>query len=107
MNQSRRRFASALLLAASAVAIPTLSSTAHAASPLDTGCPASYEALSVAWLATQGPYMLPAQYDAAGNGDGIVCGKRVSDAATAALCGVPCAVPVYYLFTDNTRTSLH
>jgi hypothetical protein len=93
----------ALLLAAPFAVLASATSLANAETPPQTGCPAGYLTLSVAWLATQGPYQAPSKIDAAGNQDGFVCGHPLTPADTAHICS-PCAVPVVYLFRDNDLT---
>ncbi len=83
-----------LLPAAPALAVDT---------PPATGCPASNEVLVVAELTALG-YRVPAQVDAAGNNNGLVCGKPLSDAAARQHCGGVCPVPVIYLFRDDDVT---
>jgi hypothetical protein len=70
-----------------------------AANPTQTSCPSGYQVLSVADLTAQG-YHVPAQADDpanGGNGDGLVCGLPLPDAA----CGPDCPVPIFYNFLDN------
>lgn len=97
--------AATLVLAASAstAGLGAVSVTAIAETPSSTGCPTAYAPLSVEWLESQGPYLLPRQLDEAGNQDGVVCGKRLEDHAAANFCGGTCSVPIYE-FSDNTRT---
>ena len=70
-----------------------------ARTPVETGCPAGYERLSVAALVSLG-YRLPISLDAAGNNDGWVCGHAFADAAAAQLCP-DCPVDILYLFEEN------
>jgi hypothetical protein len=72
-----------------------------AQTPVATGCSAGFARLSLDWLASQGPYHVPAQLDAAGNQDGYICARALPDAARDALCGPSCPVPVLYEFTDD------
>jgi len=92
--------AGALALSATLIA----AGSASAATPPETGCPAGYSLLSLEWLAEQGAYMLPFQLDAAGNNDGLVCGKPLNPVVQNNICGNQCPVPVIYNFYDNTRT---
>jgi hypothetical protein len=90
-----------LLSAPFALLLSTASSVAD--TPKETGCPAGYQTLSVAWLASQGPYQAPGLVDGAGNQDGVVCGHALTPADAAHICD-PCAVPIVYLFRDNDLT---
>jgi hypothetical protein len=80
--------------------LATVTAAPVAANPTETGCPSAYQVLSVADLIAQG-YHLPAQLDNpanGGNGDGLVCGLPLPDAA----CGSsPCPIPILYNFLDN------
>jgi hypothetical protein len=69
--------------------------------PVTTGCPTGTPPLSLAFLASQGPYQLPFRLDAAGNNNGIVCAHAVPEALRLAQCGPDCPVPVLYLFRDD------
>jgi hypothetical protein len=98
------------LTAASAlIATGLFSSTAAAdaavTTPLDTGCPAGWQSLSLSELAKKG-YIFPDDLDA--NGDGYICGKPVAPAVQEMICetfpeGV-CPVPVIYYIRDNNVT---
>jgi hypothetical protein len=69
--------------------------------PVENGCPASTQLYSVAWLATQGPYRLPAALDDpanGGNGDGYVCAFPLPEAVSTAK-GAP--VQLYQFFENN------
>ena len=115
LRRLARRRTAALGTAAVAVLAPlaVLWSGAPAGAvdtPPQTGCPAGYQTLSVSWLESQGPYMLPAILDDPANGgndDGYVCGLPLPDAAAVQLCGGPCGVPVLYQFRDNNLTPRH
>jgi hypothetical protein len=108
-----KRLASTLTLAAAlavaAVAVPAATASADVSqTPVATGCPTGSPPLSLAFLASQGPYQLPFRLDAGGNKNGFVCGLAVPEAARLALCGPDCPVPVLYLFTeDDNPAHLH
>jgi hypothetical protein len=94
-------------LAASAVlltAVPALAVD----TPLETGCPAGYERMTVAELEATGHIPAPARVDAAGNANGSVCARPFADAANEQLCrlapGGPCAVEQIYLYLDDNLT---
>jgi hypothetical protein len=107
MRAHRTAVAIATTCLAVAGTVAVTAPNASAATPRATGCPTSYETLSVAWLASQGPYQLPFVLDAAGNGDGSVCGKALGDLVTQKTCGSPCHVPMIYTFIDNDLTPAH
>ena len=101
-----KRLASTLTLATAlvvaAVLIPVGSASADVKqTPVTTGCPTGIPPISLRFLASQGPYQLPFRLDAAGNNDGVVCGRPVPEAARLAQCGADCPVPVLYLFREN------
>jgi hypothetical protein len=73
-----------------AAAVPT---------PVETGCAAGFEQLSVQTLTALG-YRLPSELDAAGNQDGWVCGHAFVEAAKDQLCP-DCPREILYLFGDN------
>ncbi|MGH2971840.1 MAG: hypothetical protein ACRDNM_09855 [Gaiellaceae bacterium] len=77
--------------------------------PVQNGCLPGYHLMSVADLSAAG-YGVPALLDNpanGGNGNGIVCGKRISEAAAEQLCGgehgpdATCPVPIVYDFADD------
>ena len=84
-----------LLLAAPAAAL--------AANPVDDGCPASTDLISVEYLESVGPYGLPRQLDEGGNGDGWVCAFPLPDAMAAAM-GAPFTI---YQFFENNLPAAH
>ncbi len=96
-----------VLRAAAIAGVATLALTAPALAadtPPQTGCPASNQVLSVAELTAQG-YRVPAQVDAAGNGNGLVCGKPLSAAAQEQFCRLNGGCPVIiYQFRDDDLT---
>lgn len=84
--------ASLMLVAPAAVA---------AATPVQNGCPASAELVSVASLEAAGPYLLPGRIDDpanGGNGDGWVCAFALPDA----LIG-PDGYTLYQFFENNLK----
>lgn len=92
-------------LAATASLLPTAPALA-VDTPPETGCPASNEVLVVADLTALG-YRAPAQVDAAGNNNGLVCGKPLSPAAQEQFCKKivgGCTVPIIYQFRDDDIT---
>jgi hypothetical protein len=66
--------------------------------PLTNGCPAGFEALALTDLAPWG-YRVPFAIDAAGNGDGIVCGKPLEPQEQEAR--FPGLDKPIFLFSDN------
>jgi hypothetical protein len=86
------------------VAAAVITGTASAdvsQTPIDTGCPAGFEHLSVASFEAAGPYTLPRQLDVAENDNGFGCGLAVPEAVRLAFCGPACPVPVLYLLADD------
>jgi hypothetical protein len=104
---ARTLIACCALTAGAGSALPAGPATA---APPATGCPSAYQMLSVQALSSQG-YRAPAQVDSptsgvrsfgrAGNGDGLVCGLPLPDAACVAHAQGPCPVPVFYQFIDD------
>ena len=71
--------------------------------PLETGCPTSFQVLRVDVLAPMG-YMVPTFVDEViGNNNGLVCGKPVSDRVQEKFCESigGCTVPTIYQFRDD------
>jgi hypothetical protein len=92
----------ALTIVATA-AIPTGTASADVSqTPVTTGCPTGQPLTNIQELeAAQGhPYMLAEILDQAGNQDGFICAKQISDGHTTAVCGPDCPV-VLFLFRDN------
>ena len=105
-----KRLASTLTLAAAlavaAISVPAATASADVSqTPVATGCPTGTPPLSLAFLASQGPYQLPFRLDAAGNNNGIICAHAVPEAARLAHCGPDCPVPVLYLFRDDDSSA--
>jgi hypothetical protein len=67
--------------------IPGTALAAPQNGPTQTGCPAGYSHLRVAYLESQGPYMAPRAIDEAGNNNGFVCGRPLPPAAAEQACG--------------------
>lgn len=100
------RSAAVAALAVSSIAALSggVASAATPAAPINQGCPPAFQVLTLEFLASQGPYQQPFTLDAAGNNDGLICGKALNDSAFEAVCGATCPVPVLYTFIDNTLT---
>lgn len=96
----------AAVLALGAAGVTAGGPAAASPTPALTGCPTDggFLLLSLAFLASQGPYQQPFALDAAGNNDGNVCGKPATQLVTDHVCGSPCVVPVLYNFIDNHLT---
>jgi hypothetical protein len=82
-----RRLRSIILasVGAAALAIPT--GAVFAATPVDSGCPASSEPVSVAYIESLGDYHVPGRLDDpanGGNGDGYVCAFPLPEAVATA-----------------------
>ena len=102
-----RKITTGFVVAGAAFALASAAATAAAvgATPVKTGCPASYHVLSVGELSALG-YEVPAFLDAVengGNGNGYVCGLPLPEAAcVAAQPGhTSCPVPVLYQFKED------
>jgi hypothetical protein len=102
-----RTITMALVVTGAAFALTTAAAAAGAvnATPVKTGCPASYHVLGVGDLTALG-YQVPAFLDAVengGNGNGYVCGLPLPLAAClAAQPGhTSCPVPVLYQFKED------
>jgi hypothetical protein len=85
-SKSVRAFLIGLLIAAGATSIVGTARADVSQTPVETGCPTSYELLSVASLEAAGPYVVPRRVDTAGNNNGYVCGLVRPDAVRDALC---------------------
>jgi hypothetical protein len=72
--------------------------------PRETGCPAAFDVRTVASLAETGNEPLPGILDAAGNANGLVCAKPLSDAAAAQFCRKVggCIPDIIYFFSDDS-----
>lgn len=93
----------ALSFAAIGTAALIIPASALAATPVQTGCPAAGELISVAWLESQGDYHVPGRIDDpanGGNGDGYVCGFLLP-AAVADAWGS--GDPIYMFFENNLK----
>ena len=91
-----------VLFAGSVVIAQTQAGASAVMTPVQTGCAASDEVLSVSELTSLG-YRVPARVDSAGNNNGVVCGKVINPVSVEArnLCGGPCPVPIIYKFRDD------
>jgi len=97
----RRRFRALTLASAGILLLVAPASVAFATTPVQNGCPASGELISVAYLETQGPYQLPGKLDDpanGGNGDGYVCAFPLPTAVSNAE-GV--TFTIYQFFENN------
>jgi hypothetical protein len=95
---------SLVLAAAGALLLAAPASGVLAATPVETGCPASATLTSVAYLESIGPYQLPGRLDDpanGGNGDGWVCAFPLPEAMATAH-GASFTI---YQFFENTLTS--
>jgi hypothetical protein len=93
-----------LIVAAAAIGVDTARPDVSR-TPVQTGCPAGFERLSVASLEAAGPYGLPRLVDGAGNGNGFVCGLALPEGARLAQCGPACPVPVLFLFDEDDNAA--
>ena len=87
------------LVAAGAMLMAS-STVASATTPVQNGCPAAAELISVAYLESIGPYQLPGRLDDpanGGNGDGYVCGFPLPDPAF----GPGYDFTIYQFFENN------
>ena len=97
----RSRFRLPAAFAVAVIALTPQAAAVVAATPGDTGCPASTQLYSVAWLESQGPYRLPGRLDDpanGGNGDGYVCAFPLPDAVSTAKDR---PFTIYQFFEDN------
>jgi hypothetical protein len=91
-------------------AVLTIATSASAASadpppgtPPQTGCPAAAQVLDVAMLTHLG-YGVPAQLDASGNDNGLICGIRFDDEAALHIFGPNTCLTLIgcFLWSDDT-----
>jgi hypothetical protein len=94
----------ALIAAAAAIGVDTARADVSQ-TPVETGCPAGFEHLSVALLEAAGPYRLPRLIDSAGNGNGFICGLALPEGARLVRCGPACPVPVLFLFDEDDNAA--
>jgi hypothetical protein len=83
----RRRFRALMLAAVGGLLLAAPATVAFATTPVQNGCPASGEVISVASLEAQGPYQLPRRLDDpanGGNGDGNICAFPLPEAVSKA-----------------------
>jgi hypothetical protein len=104
-TDSRKATASFFAAMVCATASSVLLSPSASASPSGTGCPGGFQLRSVAELAATGNAPVPAQVDAAGNGDGMVCAHALPDQACTPYVvqwDLPaCLVETFYHYIDN------
>jgi hypothetical protein len=97
----RSRLRVPAFLATAVIGLTLSAAPVLAANPVDDGCPASTELISVAWLESQGPYQLPGRLDDpanGGNGDGYVCAFPLPEAMAEAQGAT---VTIYQFFENN------
>jgi len=97
----RRRFRALTLAAVGGLLMVAPATVALATTPVQNGCPASSELISVAYLESVGPYQLPGRLDDpanGGNGDGWVCAFPLPTAMSTAQ-GV--TFTIYQFFENN------
>jgi hypothetical protein len=97
----RRRFLALTLSAAGGLLVAAPATVTLATTPVQNGCPASAQLISVAYLKTQGPYQLPGKLDDpanGGNGDGWICAFPLPTAVSNAE-GV--TFTIYQFFENN------
>jgi hypothetical protein len=72
--------------------------------PRETGCPAAFDVRTVASLAETGNEPVPGIVDAAGNANGLVCAKPLSDAAAEVFCRQfdGCVPDIIYYYLDDS-----
>ena len=102
-------FAGALITAL-VVAIPASTATADVAqTPVATGCPAGFPATNIQALETaQGhPYFFAEQLDQAGNNDGVICARQISDGLSKVLCGANCPYVLFYFYENDNPAAVH
>lgn len=116
MTSKSSRTTIAVLMAAIAASAVGSARADVSQTPVATACPAGYQLLSVASLVASGPYVLPRLVDAAGNGDGYVCGLAQPESVRDAFCRqgdpVACALeqvglPRYVFKDDDNPASEH
>jgi hypothetical protein len=97
----RRRFRSLTLAAAGGLLLVAPATMALATTPVQNGCPASSQLISVAYLESVGPYQLPGRLDDPANGgndDGWVCAFPLPDAMASAQGA---EVTIYQFYENN------
>lgn len=95
----RRTFLSRAITATAALLI--LAPAAAASTPVENGCPASTELISVAELEASGPYQLPGRLDDpanGGNGDGWICAFPLPEAVDFGA-----GIQIYQFFENNSK----
>src|SRR6266516_3442867 len=97
----RRRFRELALAVGGGLLLVAPATLALATTPVQNGCPASSELISVAYLESVGPYQLPGRLDDpanGGNGDGYVCAFPLPTAVSEAHGAT---VTIYQFFENN------
>ena len=97
----RQRFRALTFAAAGGLLLVAPATMAFATTPVQNGCPASSELISVAYLESVGPYQLPGRLDDqanGGNGDGYVCAFPLPTAVSEAWGAT---VTIYQFFENN------
>jgi hypothetical protein len=116
MSGSVQALVVGLLIAAPAglALVGTAPAAAVVETPVETGCPAGYELVSVASLEAAGPYLAPRRFDTAGNNNGYVCAHVRPDSVRDAFCAIAggnacnlaqLGLPIY-LWTDDDNPAL-
>ena len=104
----------ALIAAVAAAIVVGTASADVSQTPVETGCPAGYELLSVVSLEAAGPYLAPRRVDTAGNNNGYVCGLALPDSVRDAFCETvgpnacnlaPLGLPIYHWTDDDNPAS--
>ena len=99
----RRRFRTFLLAVVGGLLLAAPATVAYATTPVQNGCPASGELISVAYLESVGPYQVPGRIDDpvnGGNGDGWVCAFPLPDAVANAFGA---GVTIYQFHENNLK----
>jgi hypothetical protein len=96
----------AVCTAAFAASAVLLTAAPASATPPQTGCPSAFDVWTVKALAKQGNKPVPSVVDAAGNNNGLVCAKPLSDGVAAQFCRQVggCTVDTIYYFRDDALT---
>ncbi len=99
----RRIFRTLVLATAGGLLMTAPATGALATTPVQNGCPASSDLISVAYLESVGPYQLPARLDDpanGGNGDGWVCAFPLPEAMAEAQGA---AFTIYQFHENNLK----
>ena len=76
----------AVTIAAALAVVAMNAGPASAANSGNTNCPAAFQRLSVAYMESVGPYIVPAYVDQHGNNNGYVCGLQLPPSREQADC---------------------